>query len=65
MIKDNETGILVKERTPEQLALSICKLIENPNLRESMHQKALLDSEQYTKEYVMGKWMSLFMALKS
>ena len=60
MIKDNETGILVKERTPEQLALGICKLIENPNLRESMHQNTLLDSEQYTKEYVMGKWISLF-----
>lgn len=60
MIKDNETGILVKERTPEQLALGICKLIENPNLRESMHQNTLLDSEQYTKEYVMSKWISLF-----
>ena len=65
MIKDNETGILVKERTAELLASGICRLIENPKLRENMHQKAIMESGQYTKEYVMNKWVSLFMALNS
>lgn len=65
MIKDNETGILVRERTAELLASGICKLIENPKLRERMHRKAIMESEHYTKEYVMNKWISLFETLKS
>ena len=65
VIKDNETGVLVRKRTAESLASGICTLIENPILRKSMHEKAKEYSEQYIKERVMNRWMTLFKALNS
>ena len=60
MIADGEDGYIIKGRDIDAFADRICILIEKPELRKSMGQKALTSSQRYTPEHVMPLWLQLF-----
>lgn len=57
----NETdGYLVKDRDFDVFANSICKLIENLELRKAMGLSARMYSQRFTAEQIMPLWLMLF-----
>jgi len=46
LIKDGENGILIKPKSPQQIASSIIYLIENPNIAEQMGNKNIIRARQ-------------------
>lgn len=60
LIDNGENGLIVAEGDIEGLADSIVKLIENPQLRNSMGQKAYQTALRYSEDKVMPQWVSLF-----
>ena len=60
IIKNGEDGILCENGNIMQLSQSICKLIENEDLRKDMGQKAANNIRRYTVDNVMGHWVQLF-----
>ena len=64
IIEDGKNGILVNNRTPEDLANAILKLIESPQLLMEMSDYASQSIGRYTKDNVMNMWINLFEELK-
>lgn len=62
IIQDGEDGILVENGNVDQLATSICMLIENKDLRKSMGQKAQLHATRFRIENIANQWKELFNA---
>lgn len=60
IIMDGDNGFLVPLNDERKLAERICQLIENPELRKQMGQRAREVSKKYTMEYVMPMWIDLF-----
>ena len=60
IIKNGEDGILCENGNIMQLSQSICKLIENEDLRKDMGQKAANNIRRYTVDNVMEQWVQLF-----
>lgn len=60
IIEDGKNGILVNNRTPEDLANAILKLIESPQLLMEMSDYASQSIGRYTKDNVMKMWTDLF-----
>ena len=65
IIKNGEDGFLVDYLNVKELANTICKLIENDNLRKAMGLKAKNNVQRFNQDIVMQKWTSLFSQLKS
>lgn len=65
LIKNGKDGYLVKARDFDAFADSICKLIENPELRKDMGSTALVSSQRYSAEQIMTLWLQLFSLLSS
>ena len=63
LIADEVDGYIIKDRDIDAFADRICNLIENPELRKSLGQKALTSSQRYTPEHVMPLWLQLFSLL--
>jgi len=63
IIKNCEDGILVDYLNTQALAENICKLIEDPNLRKTMGEKARNNIRRFSKESVMQQWTNLFIQL--
>jgi glycosyltransferase involved in cell wall biosynthesis len=47
-VKDGETGVLIKENSPESLASSAINLLEDRSLLEQYSLRALLFSKQFS-----------------
>ena len=60
IIHDGEDGILCENGNIEKLAVGICKLIENEQLRKEMGQKAAQNIQRYAIDNIMKKWDELF-----
>lgn len=60
VIEDGKNGIIVKKRTPEDLATAILSLIQSPSLRKKMSVYAANSIKKYSKENVMQMWTDLF-----
>lgn len=60
IIKDGENGIIVNDRTPQDLASALSSLIESPSILKNMSDCAKKSIEKYRKENVMNMWMILF-----
>ena len=56
-------GILVEPNGIDHFADSICKLIEDENLRKEMGVNAHENMKRYTEDNIMQKWLSLFSSL--
>ena len=60
IIHDGEDGFLVKHLDTTALAERICYLIENPEIRKEMGEKAKRNIKRYSRENVMAQWTELF-----
>lgn len=60
IIKDGEDGLLVPIDDVQKLADSICRLIEDEQLRKSMGEKAVENVQRYEPHSVMKQWEVLF-----
>ena len=63
IIKDGEDGYLVEYLNIQALADSICKLIEDRNLRKEMGCKGRTNILRFSREHVMRQWIALFESL--
>lgn len=63
IIKNGMDGILVEYLNTQALADNICQLIESPNLRKAMGEKARINIRRYSKDNVMKQWTELFNGL--
>lgn len=60
VITDREDGFLVDYLNSKALADSICKLIENEDLRKRMGKNGRNNVLRYSRESIMPQWISLF-----
>ena len=60
IIKDGETGFLVKFGDTSELARKILLLMHDETLRKEMGKKAFVDSSRFSTEAVMKQWTDLF-----
>lgn len=60
VIQDRKNGIIVKERTKEKLADSICELLSSNKMLELYSKNAVASVQKFEKENVMQMWMKLF-----
>lgn len=59
IISDKEDGFLVKKvRSVELLAEAINYMIENPDVREKMGQRAKVNIQRFSMDTIMNKWIS-------
>lgn len=65
IIKNDEDGILVEHLNTKALADEICKLIENPELRKTLGERAQINIQRFSRENVMKQWTELFNLLLS
>lgn len=63
LVKDGVTGFLVPMNDEDAFVEKVCMLIENEELRKTMGQAALHESEQYRIERIAQRWMELFQEL--
>lgn len=63
IIKDKEDGMLVNCFDVQQLADSICYLIEHKEERKQMGHKAKENVTRYSADVIMQKWADLFKSL--
>ena len=60
IIKNETDGLLVKHLDCNAMAESICFLIEHPNIRKQMGERARENVLRFNKDDVMKKWIKLF-----
>ena len=60
LIMNEKDGYLVEDRDFDVFANSICKLIENLELRKAMGLSARMYSQRFTAEQIMPLWLLLF-----
>lgn len=60
VIENGYNGCIVKNRTQQELANSICKLISSPSLLKQYSDQAKSSVDKFNKEKVMKMWMELF-----
>lgn len=63
IIRHGQDGLLVENGNIDQLAASICQLIENDDLRKSMGHKARLHAARFQMENIAAQWKELFNSL--
>lgn len=63
ILENGVDGILVEKENVEELAKGICYLIEHPEERICMSQKAIQKAAQYPSDKIMPKWVELFESL--
>ena len=65
IITDGEDGFLIKNRDIHAFADKVCQLIENPQLRAEMGQRAIASSQRFSPEKIMPMWKQLFESMVS
>lgn len=63
IIRNGEDGILVEYLNTQALADNICYLIENPEVRRMMGEKAKANIKRFTRDCIMKQWTDLFSLL--
>lgn len=63
IIHDGEDGILCENGNIESLAVGICQLIEDEQLRKEMGRKAAQNIQKFTIDRIMQQWDQLFQDL--
>lgn len=65
IITDGVDGFLIKNRDMHVFADKVCQLIENPQLRAEMGQRAIVSSQRFSPEKIMPMWKQLFESMVS
>ena len=60
IILDEEDGLLVENGNVEQLAQAIVRLIQHPELRRRMSEKALNNVQRFKIDLIAQRWKTLF-----
>ena len=60
IITEGYDGYVVKNRSVEQMADTICFLIENKSLRKQLGHNAVVTSQRYSIAEIMPKWKSFY-----
>lgn len=60
VVKDGVTGFLVPLNDEEKFVKTVCRLIEDEELRRTMGQAGIKESDQYKLENIIPRWMTLF-----
>jgi len=63
IIKDGSTGILVPPYDTQQLAETICQMIEHPEERVRMGENGRLEAMKYLPEQIMPLWRDFYESL--
>ncbi len=64
IITDGVDGFLIEEGDKETFSISLLMLMHTVSLRRRMGKAARINSEQYSPDLVMQKWVTLFDSLK-
>ena len=59
IVQDQVSGLLVEAYDCKQMAEAICKLIEQPDMRETFSNHALDNMHLFDKEVIIEKWRKL------
>ena len=59
IIKDKETGFLIKKRCEEEMIEKIELLIKDEKLRKKLGKNAREESKNYSKDVILEKWDNL------
>jgi glycosyltransferase involved in cell wall biosynthesis len=63
-VKDEQTGLLVDERSPDQIATAVLRLIDDSKLKDDIASNGyLLASGSFSREYSAQSFSSLFQSL--
>lgn len=65
IVTDGRDGFLVKGRDVEEFAAQVCRLIEQPELRQTMGLAAVKAAQRYRAAHVLPQWDALFEQLCS
>jgi glycosyltransferase involved in cell wall biosynthesis len=60
IIRNNEDGLLVKERDPQKLAAAISSLIIDEQKRKKMGEKAFENIQRFSAEKIFELWENIF-----
>ena len=60
IIREGDNGLIIPEGDISALAMGICRLIQEEELRRSMSMKAQEVTTTYSEEKVMRRWITLF-----
>lgn len=60
VIRDGEDGILVENGNIPALAEQICRLIENPEIRRELGERAAVNIQRYKIDNIACQWKDLF-----
>ena len=60
IITDGDDGILVECFDTDALADAICRLIEHPDERKSMGEKAKISARRFSEDEILKQWTQLF-----
>ena len=63
IISDGEDGILVENGNVDKLAETIVLMIQNPERRKAMADKAIENVQRFRIDQIAGQWKSLFESL--
>ena len=63
VVKDGETGFLMKENSPECIAENILRVISNPRLSEIVKAARKLVEEEYTFEAAVDHYKTIFQSI--
>ena len=63
IIKDRSTGVLVPPHDTQQLAETICQMIEHPEERVRMGGNGRLEAKKYLPEQIMPIWRDFYESL--
>lgn len=63
IIRDGEDGMLVENGNVDKLAEAIVLMIQNPEQRKAMADKAIENVQRFSIDQIAGQWKSLFESL--
>ncbi len=63
IVADGETGLIVKRRDYEAMAESAIRLLKEPELAQSICERARNECQKYSWDSVRDKWMDLYYEL--
>lgn len=63
IVRDQVDGLLIPPYDKEQMAEAICRLIENPDLREEMSRNSRENLSKFNKKMILGQWRDLIESL--
>ena len=59
IITHNEDGLLVEKENPQKLAEAIIKLIDDETLRKKMGEKAFINIQRFSSEWIYQLWREI------